>query len=492
MVKGPLRKILLDFVVGPYYVSAMKNQRLPFLLTVTACLSASLSFGANRPNVVLVLVDDLGATDLGCTGSTGYRTPALDAFAKTAVHFTHGYAGGSVCSPSRAAVMTGKHPARVGITDWIPGRGTSKGKLLDTPEDLHALPAEETTLAEALKAVGYKTFYAGKWHLGGEGSLPTDHGFEINKGGHHRGSPPGGYYSPYKNPYLKSGPAGEYLPDRLTDETLSFIRKEKDGPFFAMLAFYTVHTPIQPCKRFEEEDVKAFEKLPKAPPPIEERYAAKTRSRQDNPGLASMVTAMDENVGRLLKELDTLGIADNTVVVFTSDNGGLSTLGRPGPNHNVNMRAGKGWCYEGGIRVPFIVRAPGMKAGHVSETPVVGMDLFPTVLELAGVPLMPKQHADGVSLVPELKGHTIERDAIYWHYPHYHGSNWRPGAAIRMGDWKLVRFYEENEDELFNLATDPAETTNVAQARPKELRALQQRLEAMQKDTGAKIPTPQS
>ena len=202
-----------------------------------------------------------------------------------------------------------------------------------------------------------------------------------------------------------------------------------------------------------------------------------------------MVTAMDENVGRLLKELDSLGIADNTVVIFTSDNGGLSTLGRPGPTHNVNMRAGKGWCYEGGIRVPFMVRAPGLKGGRVSETPVVGMDIFPTVLELAGVPLMPEQHVDGVSLVPELKGKALKRDALYWHYPHYHGSNWRPGAAIRMGDWKMVRFYEENEDQLFNLATDPAETKNVAQARPKELRALQQRLEAMQKDTDAKIPT---
>ena len=478
-------------LVGENLGSIMKKT---FVFMASFAVAASSALAGSAPNVLLILVDDFGARDLGCTGSTHYKTPSLDAFANTAVHFTQGYAGGSVCSPTRAALITGKHPARVGITDWIPGSSGGKEALLDTPEDLHALPADETTLAEALKAAGYTTFYAGKWHLGGEGSLPTDHGFDINKGGHHKGSPPGGYYSPYKNPYLKSGPKGEYLPDRLTNETLAFMQAQKseEAPFFAMLAFYTVHTPIQASKRHIEAYESAFAELPESPPNGSERYEAITRPRQDNPAYASMVTAMDENVGRLLKGLDEMALSDNTVVIFTSDNGGLSTLSaarRSGPTSNVDLRAGKGWCYEGGIRVPFMVRVPGQNKGRVSDTPVVSMDIFPTVLDLCGLPLNPSQHADGVSLVPAMKGKAIARDAIYWHYPHYHGSNWRPGAAIRLGDWKLIRFYEENEDQLFNLATDPSETTNVAEGETAKLKELQTRLESMQRDTGAKIPT---
>ena len=448
------------------------------------------------PNFVFILVDDLGWMDLGCYGSSFYKTPNLDRLAASGMRFTNAYAASPVCSPTRVSIMTGKHPARVGITDWIPGL-RPKGRRLIGPPIRNEMPLEEVTLAEALKEGGYQTFFAGKWHLGGPGYYPEDQGFDINIGGHALGSPPGGYYSPWKNPRLANGPEGEYLPDRLTDESIRFLhQRNSEQPFLLYLAFYTVHTPIQASKRHVAQYRAAFDKLPVPdnPDDLRERLAW-TRKRQDDPDYASMVHAMDENVGRLLDQLDQLKLSDYTVVIFMSDNGGLATLSarwRLAPTCNLPLRAGKGWCYEGGIREPMIIRAPGVThPGGVCTTPVTSMDFYPTMLELAGLPARPKQHCDGLSLRPLLEGgRTLERDALFWHFPHHHSSDWTPGSAVRVGDWKLIVFYEEERVELYNLKGDPGEHFDLAGEQPAKRDELLKRLRQWQREVGAQLPRP--
>jgi arylsulfatase A-like enzyme len=465
-------------------------------LGAAASMMPLAGLGAYRrkgPNFLFILVDDLGWKDLGCTGSTFYETPHLDRFAASSMQFTNGYASCPVCSPTRASIMTGKYPARLGITDWIPGRRPNKRKLLGPP--IHnQLPLNEVTIAERLGAAGYKTFFAGKWHLGGEGYFPEDQGFDINKGGHHKGSPPGGYYSPYKNPKLSNGPEGEYLTDRLTDESIRFLEENRRNPFLLFLSFYTVHTPIQACKRHVDRFKKKANALPGIEGPAQTAEGEGfTKMRQDNPAYASMVHAMDENVGRLLGKLEEPELEDNTVVIFTSDNGGLSTLFKRGyPTSNQPLRAGKGWCYEGGIRVPLIVRAPGVtKPGSVCHVPVTSTDFHPTMLELASLELKRGQHPDGCSLVSLLQGSgTLDRNAIYWHYPHYHGSAWNPGAAVRAGDWKLIEFYEEKRIELYNLEKDAGERNDLAAKYPRKKAELLEMLHEWQIKVGAKMPRP--
>jgi arylsulfatase A-like enzyme len=386
--------------------------------------------------------------------------------------------------------MTGKHPARLNITDWIPGGDPQNRKLIG-PKDRHQLPLAEVTLAETLRDNGYATFFAGKWHLGGEGYFPEDQGFEINKGGHHRGSPPGGYYAPYNNPKLEDGPKGEYLPDRLTDESIRFVEDAGGRPFFLMLSFYTVHTPIQASKRHLEANKIRVASLEDAGPASVRERNGTTRLRQDNAAYASMVEAMDENVGRLMAALAERELTGRTIVLFTSDNGGLSTLGRgTGPTSNQPLRAGKGWCYEGGIRVPLIVSAPGITTpGSTCRVPVMSVDLYPTVLELVGLPPLPGQHLDGLSLAPLLRGGTrLKRDAVYWHFPHYHGSTWAPGAAIRKGDWKLIEFYEEAACELYHLGENVGETHDLSRVHPDKTEELRDSLRRWQQDIGAQMP----
>ncbi len=474
----------------------MNRRRFLHALGAAVALSSALSRCSQpqRPNFLFILVDDLGWTDLGCYGSSFYETPNLDRLADEGIRFTDAYAACPVCSPTRAAIMTGKHPVRVDITDWIPGRNPKDRKLLG-PQDRNELELGELTIAEALKQRGYTTFFAGKWHLGGEGFYPEEQGFDINKGGHEKGSPSGGYYSPYKNPKLADGPEGEYLTDRLTDESIAFLKEHKDDPFLLYLSFYTVHTPIQACKRHLQRFREKAATLPPPVGPVERKeHDGVTRLRQDLPEYATMVYAMDENIGRLLKALDDLGLSDKTAVIFTSDNGGLSTLKNRGyPTSNLPLRAGKGWCYEGGIRVPLILRAPGVsRKGAVCQEPVISMDFFPTMLELAGLPLMPQRHVDGFSLVPLLKGEKsrLQRDALYWHYPHYHGSTWTPGAAIRARDWKLIEFYDYGKVELYNLKDDIGEEHDLAAEMPEKRDELLAALHNWQKKLGAKMPTP--
>ena len=447
---------------------------------------------AKQTNFLFFLVDDMGWADIGANGSKFHETPNIDRLARSGMRFTQGYAAGSVCSPTRASIMTGRHPVRVNITDWIPGQSNRKTNPLLHPDDLSHLPLAEVTIAEALKEHGYQTFFAGKWHLGNKGQWPTDQGFDINIGGHHRGSPPGGYYSPWSNPALKAKQPGEYLTERLTDESVKFLEeRDKTSPFLLYLSYYNIHTPIQAYKKhidhYKAKAAKAFQDVT----PTEPEHDGINRTRQDNPALASMVAAVDDSVGVLLGKLTELKLDKNTVVIFFSDNGGLSTLGRPGPGCNLPLRAGKGWLYEGGVREPTIIRAPDVtQPNSVSHKPMVSMDFFPTMLDLAGLPLQPKLHVDGQSLLPHLKGDDSGQRTFYWHYPHYHGSTWKPGASIRDGDWKLIEFYHYKNFELYNLADDPGERQNLAKAKPTKAKLLRAKLLAWQKQMQAKMPVP--
>jgi len=448
------------------------------------------------PNILFILVDDLGWRDLKCYGSSFYETPNIDRLALQGMMFTHAYAANPVCSPTRASILTGKYPTRVGITDWIPGLDPKDRKLLG-PDDLHALPLEEITIAEVLQREGYRTFFAGKWHLGGEGFYPENQGFDMNIGGHEAGSPPGGYYVPYKNPKLTDGPEGEYLTDRLTAESIRFLEGNSENPFFLFLSFYTVHTPIQANRqsiaRFEDKYHGMGE-----PAPLQiTEHDGLTVINQVNPDYASMIYALDRNVGYLMNKLDELELTDHTLIIFTSDNGGLSTLTADrgvAPTSVKPLRAGKGWCYEGGIRVPLIIRMPGLTTpGTFSDIPVISCDYYPTVLEIAGLSMMPEQHVDGISLVPLFKeGGSIEREVLFWHFPHYHGSSWTPGSALRHNEWKLIEFYDWEKTELYNLQDDPGEERDLSPNFPGIVLEMKQKLRQIQEDTHASFPVSNS
>ncbi|MFM1768197.1 MAG: Arylsulfatase [Verrucomicrobiota bacterium] len=466
------------------------------LLLLLAALGGSAAPAPERPpNIVFFLADDLGQRDLGAYGSTFHETPNLDRLAQEGARFTDAYAACPVCSPTRASILTGQWPQRTGITDYIgaplqPGQWKRNTKLLPAPyTDRLALDAP--TLAKALKAAGYATFFAGKWHLGPEGWWPENQGFDLNRGGIDRGGPYGGnkYFSPYGNPRLADGPAGEHLPDRLAAETAGFIEANQDRPFFAYYSFYDVHTPLM-----AREDLRRKYAEKRARLGLAEKWGREgqrdVRLVQDHAVYAAMVEAMDLAVGKVLAKLDALGLRDRTLVIFTSDNGGLSTS-EGWPTSNLPLRGGKGWMYEGGIREPLLVRWPGVvKPGRVITTPVSSPDFFPTLLEAAGARPAPGQTLDGTSLVPLLKGATLPERALFWHYPHYGNQGGAPASAIRRGDWKLIEWAEDNRAELFNLAQDLGEQTNLAAQEPQRVARLRAELAAWQKQVGAKFPAP--
>jgi len=448
-----------------------------------------------RPNILFVLVDDLGCRDLGVEGSVFHETPNIDALANSGMRFENGYAACQVCSPSRASIMLGQTPPRHGITQWIgdpSGLGWDKGDPVMNVEYTHSLPHEDTTLAEALRDGGYTTFFAGKWHLGAEGSWPEDHGFQINKGGWTPGSPKGGYYSPWINPKLENGPDGESLTLRLAEETAAFIESSQDKPFLAFLSFYTVHSPIQTteelCNKYRQKAEAMGLAGEKTRFTFDRRQAA--RQVQDNPIYAGMMETLDDAVGIVLDKLRETGLDQNTVVIFTSDNGGVSS-GDAYSTSLLPFRGGKGRQWEGGIREPFFIRVPGMtQPGATTKVPAIGMDFFPTLLDLAGLPLMPEQHVDGVSLVPVLQGGTIEDRDLFWHYPHYGNQGGEPSSIIRSKDWKLIFYHEDGRYELYNLIDDIGEKNDLAAAKPEKVSELRKRLDVWLSDTGAHIPRP--
>ena len=463
------------------------------LVVMIFAVQCSLS-AAEKPNFLFVLVDDYGIMDVGVEGSKFYQTPNIDALANSGMRFTRGYATCQVCSPSRASIMTGKYPARHGITDWIGAKvgaemaKRKKGRVMPT-EYLHNLPKEDTTLAEALKAGGYATFFTGKWHLGSEGSWPTDHGFDINKGGWHVGSPIGGYFAPWKNPNLESGEDGQPLTQRLADETINFIKtRDKSKPFLAYLSFYAVHGPIQCTKEHWKKYRDAAAKNPHQGDRFKIDRTLPVRQVQDNPVYAGLIENMDTAVGRVMACLKEQGLDENTIVLFTGDNGGVSS----GDNFSSSMlpyRGGKGRQWEGGIRVPFYIKAPGVtKPGSLCATPVTGADFFPTMLDLAGLDLMPQQHVDGVSLKPLLKGDGIADRSVFWHYPHYGNQGGEPSSIIIKGDYKLIHYYEDGRNELYRPGKDIGEQKNLAGVEPERTAALWKELDAFLKSSGAKRP----
>lgn len=471
-----------------------------FSIAITLALGPALfSFPAlaaqlNRPNIVFLLADDLGQRDLGCYGSTFYETPNLDQMAKEGARFTQAYAACPVCSPTRASVATGQWPQRTGVTDYIgapqPAKWRRNTKLSPAPYS-EQLALEETTIAETLKAAGYATMHAGKWHLGPEGYWPENQGFDVNMGGIDRGGPYGGkkYFSPYGNSRLPDGPDGEHLPDRLASECARFIEANKDRPFFVSYWFYDVHTPLMAREDLRVKYEAKRKKLGLSPQ-FGREGERDVRLVQEHAVYAGMVEAMDQAVGTVLRKLNELGLREKTLVIFTSDNGGLSTSeGSPTSNHP--LRAGKGWLYEGGIREPLIVRWPGMvKPGTVIDTPVSSPDFLPTLTEVAGANLPEKYPGDGISLVSVLKGGPSPVRPLFWHYPHYGNQGGAPGSAVREGDWKLIEWQEDGRKELYNLRDDIGEQQNLAASQPARVQELQGKLAAWRKQVGALMASP--
>ncbi len=455
---------------------------------------------SQRPNFLFILIDDLGWRDLSCYGSTFYETPGLDRLAAEGMTFTDAYAACPVCSPTRASLLTGRYPARVGVTNYIGGHST--GRLIDAPY-IRQLPLEEYNLARALKAGGYVTWHVGKWHLGEAPFYPQHQGFDVNIGGCHYGHPYKGYFAPWQIEHLPEGPDGEYLTDRITDEAIRLIRNH-DGskPFFLNLWHYAVHTPIQA----KPEDIERFSRKAEAmgldkqqalvegehfPTDQKRHLRVMRRIIQSDPGYAAMVWNLDWNIGRVLDALRETAQLDNTVVIFTSDNGGLATA-EGSPTSNRPLAEGKGWMYDGGTREPLIVRYPRLiQGGSTCSVPVTSPDFYPTFLELAGLDPIPEQHCDGESFVPLLRGGSqLRRDAIFWHYPHYGNQGGTPACAIRAGDWKLIEFFEDGRAELYNLREDISESRNVAQDHPEKTNELKARLAQWRKEVQAKIPQP--
>lgn len=432
---------------------------------------------ARKPNILFILVDDLGWMDLGCQGNSHLETPNLDRLASQGMRFTDAYAPAPVCSPTRAAIMTGQSPARLHITNHLPeqARFTPKtSKLLPATVSDH-LPLEQVTIAERLRDdAGYATAFIGKWHLyvgNAKQFAPTAQGFDLNLGGCSLGGPPT-YFDPYKIDFLPDRKPGEYLTERLADEAISFMRDQhrQRRPFFTSLLTYTVHWPME------------------TPASLAAKYKDRPLVGYHDSRYAAMIEEMDHAVGRVLGALDELGIADETFVVFTSDNGAYGGVGDSRP-----LRADKGHLYEGGIRVPLIVRWPGkVKPATVSAEPVILTDFFPTLLEVAGLSPTPGVPADGESLVPLLRGTARpHRDALYWHYPNFafHGTN-RLGSAIRKGDHKLLHFFDNDSVELYDLKREISETTNLADAKPELAASMRQQLATWLKNSGANLPQP--
>jgi len=447
-----------------------------------------------KPNIVLVLVDDMGWTDVGCFGSTYYLTPNIDRLCRGGMKFTQGYAACAVCSPTRASIMTGRYPARVGITDWIhfhdrraaaaakagknpEGFDPPRNRKLLTPICKFWLEHDEVTIPEMLKPLGYVSCHVGKWHLGPAGWHPDQQGFDYNFGGCRIGAPPS-FFDPYSRSGKTAGIAtfpprkkGEYLTDRESEHATAFIEKHHDKPFFLYMAHYAVHSPIQAKKE------------------IIAKYKARKTTNQKNPVYAAMVESVDQAVGKIMHVLDKHKLTDDTIFIFTSDNGGAVHF--PATD-NAPLRKGKGYAYEGGIREPFIIRWPGkVKAGVVCDTPVCSIDLLPTIAAATGAKL-PDKTIDGLDITPLLRQTGgLKRKTLYWHFPHYWwGTRIKPYSIIRDGDWKLIRRYESGKRELYNLKDDLSEKTDHAAAMGEKVAELDAKLTKWLESVGAKLPKP--
>lgn len=474
--------------------------------------SVSFALAAEKPrNVIVFIADDLGVKDIKIDGSDSfYETPHLAKFAKSAVNFSNGYSSCPVCSPTRSAMLTGRNPARTANTDYfgapneflgeIPGNYDPARDFLEKGKDKYTrpilpapylgnLPKGTLTLAQALKNQGYATFFAGKWHLGPKGNLPTDHGFDVNIGGTEKGGPYGGkkYFSPYENPFLENGPDGEYLTERLGRETANFIKKNKDKPFFVYHSFYAVHTPLMApealVKKYQAKREKLGLKDEFAPEPPRQN-----RTVQSHAVYAAMIETMDSAFGHVLETLENEGLADDTMIIFTSDNGGLSTS-EGSPTSNLPYRAGKGWLYEGGIRVPLLVRNPSTgNGGATCAEPIYTTDFFPTILAATGHDLLPDHHIDGNSFLTYLQQPASPPSGrkMFWYYPHWGNQGGSPGSVIRHGKWKLIRWAWPERTELFDLEADPGESNDLSAKQPELVGQMNKEIDSFLKNTQAR------
>lgn len=447
-------------------------RRFLLLCLVVLTPSHALAAAPTRPNVVLVLVDDLGWTDFACYGSDLHQTPHVDQLARECLRFTQAYSACTVCSPTRASILTGKYPARLHVTDWIPGLPPENPRLL-VPDWTKHLVLEERNLARVFKEAGYVTASIGKWHLGDEPYYPQKQGFDRNIAGTAAAAPPS-YFAPWKIPTLPEGRDRDYLTDRLGLEAAQFIEEMQARPFFLYLAHFGVHTPIQ------------------GPPDLVARYrkALKPGLTHTNPVYAAMVESVDATLGRIRAKLAALKLSERTIIIVTSDNGG-----RVPTTSNKPLRVGKGSCYEGGVRVPLLIHWPGVtRPGAVCETPVMSIDLYPTLLQMANLPETPTHRPDGVSLVPLLRqSDDLRRDALYWHYPHYQHyqqGGTTPYGAVRVGDYKLIEFFADRRVELYNLRADVGEQKDLAASQPDKVDELRNRMRQWRTEVGAQLPTP--
>jgi arylsulfatase A len=447
---------------------------------LSALAAAPLLRAQKQPplNFVFILIDDMGWRDVGYNGSESFETPHIDKLASQGMRFNAAYAACPVCSPTRASIMTGKYPARLGLTNFLPGLHHLPHSKLLAPVSRQELPLEEVTIAEALKTAGYHTAAIGKWHLGGPDFYPEKQGFDVNVAGTHAGSPKSYFYPQWKpNPPIDAA-AGAYLPDRLTDSAIDFMKENRANPFFIYLAHYSVHIPLEA----KEEMIERYKKR------------IKPGALQNNATYAAMVASVDESVGRLQQTLEDMKLSEHTVIIFMSDNGGLASAEYKGqtPTSNKPLKAGKGFLYEGGIREPMIVKWPGVtKPGTQCDVPVISTDFYPTIVEMAGVKDDPGHPLDGVSITPLLKQSGIpQRDALFWHYPHYSNQGGRPGAAMRQGDFKIIKWYEDDSVELYNVRDDIGEARNLAAKMPDKARAMRTRLDAWLKDINPEMPKP--
>ncbi|TWU45461.1 Arylsulfatase [Novipirellula aureliae] len=481
----------------------MKNAAHYFLYTfaifltthsVKPAILASEVTTEKRPNVVVFLVDDLGYMDIGANNpDCFYETPNVDGLSQSGMRFTDGYAANPVCSPTRYSLMTGKYPTRVQSTNFFSGK---RGGTFNPAPLNDNMAVEEMTIAEVLKEKGYATFFAGKWHLGeSEEYYPQNQGFDVNVGGYSRGGPYSGnrYFAPFKNPQMEvESPEGVHLPDRLARDTAAFIEEHKNEPFLAYLAFYSVHTPLMGrpdlVAKYKEKAASITGKEFAQEEQVFGKAVRKVRVLQNHAVYAAMVEAMDQAVGKVLQQLKDSGVEDNTIVIFTSDNGGLSTS-EGTPTSNLPLRGGKGWVYEGGIREPWIVRYPGVtKPGSISAEPICSIDLLPTVASAAGAEI--QQTVDGIDIRPALEGGTLDRDALFWHYPHYSNQGGIPGGAIRVGKYKLFERYEDGRVHLYDLDADISETNDLAEKMPERVEQMRKRLHQWYHSVDAKFLQP--
>jgi len=514
------------------------KRKLPFILLLVAAIMFSCTKQKKQPNIVFFLVDDLGWTDVGCYGSNFYETPNIDALAEAGVRFTDAYAACHVCSPTRASILTGKYPATINLTDWLPGRREFPFQKFSNAKINQHLPYDEVTIAEALKEEGYRTAIIGKWHLGEDPSNPMAHGFDMHLPNWAKGWPNKGYFAPFGLKGLEDSEKGDYLTDRLTDEAVKYIERNKDNPFFLYMSHYAVHDPIQGRKDLVE---KYRKKLQNHPPPegpdfilegnpdnpnnfskeeleklidtpdyqsykILPNGVVKIKQKQDNVEFAGMVESVDESLGRIIEKLKELGIEDNTIIFFYSDNGGMAAANVGNPKRiipadkldwafsssNLPLRGAKGWLYEGGIRVPLIVKWPGKgKRGTECAVPVTSVDMFPTILNMVGAAEKIGKDKEGVDISPLVKGETMERGPIYWHFPHYsnHGMQ-SPGGAIRDGDYKLLEYFENGTVQLFNLKNDIGEQNDLSEIEVEKTRELKEKLHHWREGIGAQMMQP--